>query len=108
MANFLIVINDKDLRYVKDHFIFPHISPFVKIIKHPDLSQVINIPSMFWELRNNMIVEMLPKDKEEKLKLLKEEKKYKNNMTVLYPWYMKLLVFMFILVLCYITWRYNN
>ncbi len=90
MANFVIVKNKKDLRYVKGHIIWPHRTPFVTVIKHPDLSHVLNSPPIFWKLIGKMIVEMTPDEKRAKIDLLKNHKDYKDNMSVLYPWYMQI------------------
>lgn len=108
MANMVIVASKNDLRYVKNHIIFPHKNPFIKVIKHPDLSHVLNVPPKFWKLDHSMIVEMEPAEKEEKLKLLTDKKSYKENMAVLYPWWMKLFSLTLISGLCYLFFHYNK
>lgn len=107
MANFVIVNNPNDLRYVKDHFIFPHRSPFVTVIKHPDLSMVKNVLPIYWKLWGNMIIEMTPDEKEQKNIQLKD-KNYKDNMRILYPLYMKLFSLLVLGGLGYLTWLYNK
>lgn len=108
MANFVIVVNDKDLRYVKDHIVFPHRSPFIKVIKHPDLSHVLNAPPIYWKLWGNMIVEMSPDEKQAKLNLLKTPKKYKNNMSVLYPWHWSTFFVALIVGAGYLAFHYKK
>lgn len=108
MANFVIVKDPLDLRYVKGHIIFPHRSPFVKVIKHPDLSHVQNASPIFWKLWGNLIIEMAPAEKEAKLKLLKDPDKYKNNMSVLYPWYWTLFFVAMVLLAVYLAFHYKK
>lgn len=108
MANFVIVKDPLDLRYVKDHIVFPHRSPFVRVIKHPDLSHVLDQPPIFWKLWGNMIVEMSPDEKRAKLNLLKTPDIYIHNMSVLYPWYWSTFFLAMILGAGYLAWHYRH
>ena len=98
----LVFFDKNGAKYVKNHILLPHRNPFLKVIKNPDLSLVKDEPPIFWELRNNTIVEMSRPNKVKKLKFINKEHQ-PSPMTILYPWWMKLPYLLLLVALIY--WR---
>lgn len=83
----LVIFDKEGAKHIKDHWVRPYRSPFVKVIKNPDLSIVKDIEPIFWKLEGYSIIEMTPDEKIEKLKI----KTTKHPMQALYPWWTKLI-----------------